>query len=73
MEKLTLSQLQDRASNKLEAKIFFETKKLQEYKLMADGVIDHGLSQEVIQQMITSQEAELQTYHYIKHCLTFND
>lgn len=73
MEKLTLSQLQDRAENKLEAKIFFETKKLQEYKLMADGIIDHGLSQDIIQQMISSQESELQTYHYIKHCLSFND
>ena len=73
MYKLTKNQLIDRANNKLEAKLFFETKKLQEYKLMADGVIDHGLSQEVIQQMITSQEAELQTYHYINHRLTFND
>ena len=73
MNKLTKNQLQDRANNKLEAKIFFETKKLQEYRLMRDGIIDHGLSQEIIEQMISSQEAELQTYHYINHRLTFND
>ena len=40
MEKLTLTQLQDRADNKLEALIFFATKKLQELKLQQDGVIN---------------------------------
>tara|TARA_R110000782_G_scaffold56637_1_gene118738 strand:+ start:508 stop:729 length:222 start_codon:yes stop_codon:yes gene_type:complete len=73
MEKLTLTQLQDRASNKLEAKIFFATNKLQEYKMAQDGIIDYGVPQETICNMIDSQEKELQVLHYINHRLTFND
>ncbi len=73
MEKLTLSQLQDRASNKLEAKIFYATKKLQEIKLQQDGVIDYGNSQETICKMLDSAESELQVLHYINHRLKFDD
>ena len=64
--KLTLTQLQDRADNKLEAKIFFATKKLQEYKMVQDGILDYGVSQETICNMIDSQEKELQVLEYIK-------
>tara|TARA_B110001452_G_scaffold267311_1_gene276715 strand:- start:1614 stop:1832 length:219 start_codon:yes stop_codon:yes gene_type:complete len=71
--KLTLTQLQDRADNKLEAKLFFATKKLQEYKMAQDGILDYGVSQETICNMIDSQEKELQVLHYINHRLTFND
>jgi len=71
--KLTLTQLQDRADNKLEAKIFFATKKLQEYKMVQDGILDYGVSQETICNMIDSQEKELQVLHYINHRLKFND
>lgn len=71
--KLTLTQLQDRADNKLEALIFFATKKLQEYKMAQDGILDYGVSQETICNMIDSQEKELQVLHYINHRLTFND
>ena len=73
MEKLTLTQLQDRADNKLEALIFFATKKLQEYKMAQDGILDYGVSQETICNMIDSQEKELQVLHYINHRLNFND
>ena len=73
MNKLTITQLQDRADNKLEAKIFFQTKKLQEYKMVQDGILDYGVSQETICNMIDSQEKELQVLHYISHRLTFND
>lgn len=73
MEKLTLSQLQDRASNKLEAKIFYATKNLQEIKLQQDGIVDFGNSQEVICKMLESAEAELQVLHYINHRLKFDD
>lgn len=73
MEKLTLTQLQDRADNKLEALIFFATKKLQEYKMAQDGILDYGVSQETICNMIDSQEKELQVLHYINHRLKFND
>lgn len=73
MRKLTLPELQDRAARKLEAKVFFETNKLKEYKMMSDGIIDHGIAQETINKMIEAQEFELQTYHYIMHRLTFND
>jgi len=71
--KLTKNQLIDRANNKLEAKIFYATKKLQEYKLAQDGVIDYGVPQETICNMIDSQEKELQVLHYINHRITFND
>ena len=73
MEKLTLTQLQDRADNKLEALIFFATKKLQEYKMAQDGILDYGVSQETICNMIDSQEKELQVLHYINHRLKFDD
>ena len=73
MNKLTLTQLQDRANNKLEAKIFYATKKLQEYRMAQDGIIDYGVPQETICNMIDSQEKELQVLHYISHRLTFND
>ena len=73
MEKLTLTQLQDRADNKLEALIFFATKKLQEHKMAQDGILDYGVSQETICNMIDSQEKELQVLHYINHRLKFDD
>lgn len=73
MEKLTLTQLQDRASNKLEAKIFFATKEVQKIRLMQDGIIDHGIPQETICNMLDSAEKELQVLHYINHRLSFND
>ena len=41
--KLTKNQLIDRANNKLEAKLFYATKKLQEYKMAQDGILDYGL------------------------------
>tara|TARA_R110001592_G_scaffold343724_1_gene634536 strand:- start:303 stop:518 length:216 start_codon:yes stop_codon:yes gene_type:complete len=66
MEKLTLTQLQDRADNKLEAKIFFATKEVQKIRLMQDGVIDYGISQETICNMLDSAEKELQVLEYIK-------
>ena len=73
MEKLTLTQLQDRANNKLEAKIFFATKKLQEHRMAQDGILDYGISQETICNMLDSAEKELQVLHYISHRLTFNN
>ena len=71
--KLTKNQLIDRANNKLEALIFFATKKLQEYRMAQDGIIDYGVPQETICNMIDSQEKELQVLHYINHRITFND
>ena len=71
--KLTKNQLIDRADNKLEALIFFATKKLQEYRMAQDGILDYGVSQETICNMIDSQEKELQVLHYINHRLKFND
>ena len=71
--KLTKNQLIDRADNKLEALIFFATKKLQEYKMAQDGILDYGVSQETICNMIDSQEKELQVLHYINHRLKFNE
>tara|TARA_R110000772_G_scaffold49853_1_gene114818 strand:- start:54 stop:266 length:213 start_codon:yes stop_codon:yes gene_type:complete len=64
--KLTKNQLIERASNKLEAKIFFATKKLQEHRMAQDGILDYGVPQETICSMIDSQEKELQVLEYIK-------
>jgi len=64
--KLTKNQLIDRANNKLEALIFFATKKLQEHRMAQDGIIDYGVPQETICDMIDSQEKELQVLKYIK-------
>jgi hypothetical protein len=71
--KLTKNQLIDRADNKLEALIFFATKKLQEYRMAQDGILDYGVPQETICNMIDSQEKELQVLRYINHRLTFNN
>ena len=71
--KLTKNQLIDRADNKLEALIFFATKKLQEYRMAQDGILDYGVPQETICSMIDSAEKELQVLHYINHRLTFNN
>jgi len=73
MNKLTKNQLIERASNKLEAKIFFQTKEVQKIKLMQDGVIDYGLPQETICNMLDSAEKELQVLHYINHRLKFDE
>ena len=73
MEKLTLTQLQDRAHNKVASKIFFAQNKLAEYKMMSNGIIDHGIAQETIEKMISSAEIELDVWHYINHKLNFND
>ena len=64
--KLTKNQLIDRADNKLEALIFFATKKLQEHRMAQDGIIDYGVPQETICNIIDSQEKELQVLEYIK-------
>ena len=66
MTKLTKSQLIEKADNKLEAKIFFQTKEVQKIRLMQDGVIDHGIPQETICNMLDSAEKELQVLEYIK-------
>ena len=71
--KLTKNQLIDRANNKLEAKLFYATKEVQKIKLMQDGIIDHGITQETICNMLDSAEKELQVLHYINHRLSFND
>lgn len=71
--KLTKNQLIDRASNKLEAKLFFATKEVQKIKLMQDGIIDHGITQETICNMLDSAEKELEVLHYINHRLKFDD
>lgn len=73
MTKLTLSQLQDRADNKVASKIFFAQNKLAEFKMMSNGIIDHGIAQETIDKMISSAEIELDVWHYINHRLSFND
>jgi hypothetical protein len=64
--KLTKNQLIDKANNKLEAKIFYATKKLQEHRMAQDGIIYYGVPQETICNMIDSQEKELQVLGYIK-------
>jgi hypothetical protein len=66
MNKLTKNQLIEKAGNKLEAKIFFQTKEVEKIRLMQDGVIDYGIPQETICNMLDSAEKELQVLEYIK-------
>lgn len=62
---LSQTQLNMRASNKIEAKLFFANKKLQEYELMLIGVISSNLQDDQINKLIESQETEVAVLNHI--------
>jgi len=61
-----------RAMDKLNAKMFFANKKLEELYLIKDGVIPSKLDDELIQVSIESQCNEIDTLEYIRRILDEN-
>ena len=63
--KLTTDQLLERASNKLEAKLFFAYKSLQEIELEIEGVIPSKMSNDILRRNYQAQSNEVQTLTYL--------
>ena len=63
--KLTTDQLLERASNKLEAKLFFAHKSLQEIELEIAGVIASKISNDILRKSYQAQSNEVQTLTYL--------
>jgi len=62
---LNRAQLNERASNKLEAQLFFAHKELQEIELEIEGVIPSTLDNDQLRKIHSSQRNEIQTLTYI--------
>jgi len=62
---LTQRQLASRASDKMEAKLFYAEKRLQELELMFEGVVQTKLDREQIADSIIAQMREIQTIRFI--------
>lgn len=62
---LTTDQLLERASNKLEAKLFFAHKSLQEIELEIEGVISSKMSNDILRRNYQAQSNEVQTLTYL--------
>lgn len=62
---LTKTQLAQRASDKLEAQLFFANKKLQEYELNLAGVIPTKIDSDSIRKQIKAQQNEIDTLSYM--------
>jgi hypothetical protein len=63
--KLTTDQLLERASNKLEAKLFFAHKSLQEIELEIEGVISSKMSNDILRKNYQAKSNEVQTLTYL--------
>jgi hypothetical protein len=63
--KLSKQQLATRASDKIEAQLFFANMKLQEYELNLSGVIPTLVDEDSIQKQIKAQKNEIDTLSYI--------
>ena len=63
--KLSKQQIATRASDKIEAQLFFANKKLQEYELNLSGVIPTLVDEDSIQEQIKAQKNEIDTLSYI--------
>jgi len=59
---LTPSQVNQRMSDKLEAKLFYAYKKLEECELMIEGVIPSKMDMDALMCVQTSQLNEIQVY-----------
>lgn len=62
---MSIEELQQRASDKLEAKSFYEYKKLQEYQLMAEGIIPALVDHEQVLRDLEAQKREVEVYNYL--------
>lgn len=63
--KLSKQQIATRASDKIEAQLFFANMKLQEYELNLAGVIPTLVDEDSIQKQIKAQKNEIDTLSYI--------
>ncbi len=61
-----------RAMDKINAKMFFANKKLEELYLIKEGVIPSKLDDDLINVSITSQMNEIDTLEYIRRILDEN-
>tara|TARA_R110001592_G_scaffold204577_1_gene454653 strand:+ start:25284 stop:25496 length:213 start_codon:yes stop_codon:yes gene_type:complete len=62
---MTTEKIALRASDKLEAQLFFANKKLEEYELYLAGVIPTNIDSEDIEKMIKSQKSEIEVLSYM--------
>jgi len=58
---LTCDQLNNRASNMLEAKMFFALKKVQEYRLTLEGVITSKVNDDLVEKQLKAAENQYDT------------
>ena len=63
--RLTKEQLLQRASNKLEAQLFFAYKSLQEIELEVEGVIPSKIANDILRKNYQAQCNEVQTLTYL--------
>jgi protocatechuate 3,4-dioxygenase beta subunit len=62
---LTKGQIQERAINYLNAKIFFAEKELEQRKLEADGVIPTFIDHDVVVKQIAAEERKVAMLKYL--------
>ena len=61
-------QLKERASNKIEAKLFYALKEVQELQMMEEGIINKfGVPHETVLRMLEAALMELDTLLYIEN------
>ena len=65
MDILNNDQLKERASNKLEAKLFFAVYKLEEIRLEVEGVILSKIGTDILKRNFISQSNEVQVLKYM--------
>ena len=73
MDILNNEQLQERASNKLEAKMFFAVKKLEEIRLEVEGVIPSKIGTDLLKRSLISQSHEVQVLNYMMQKINKNN
>ena len=69
---MTIEQIKLRASNKIEAKLFYAVNELHELELKRDGVINTVIDEDKLDKMIKSQKAEVETLHFISDLIDQN-
>ena len=73
MDILNNNQLKERASNKLEAKMFFAINKLEEIRLEIEGVIPSKIGTDILKRNFSSQSYEVQVLRYMMQKINENN
>lgn len=67
---MNTEQLKERASNKIEAKLFYALKEVQELQMMEEGIINKfGVPHETVLRMLEAALLELDTLLYIENLI----